>query len=223
MGSNRQLHAVDGFTFSVYEAIPDKKPKGGLVVIQEIFGVNSHIREVADGFAETGYVAIAPQIFDRAQRDVELSYEPDDMARGINIAFQQLDASLILLDLQAAVEEAGKYGPVGVVGYCFGGLLAWRAACKLHGIGCTVAYYGGGIAKELDCSPRCPLTMHFGEKDSMIPTTDIDAIQATVTDAEIFTYDAGHGFNCHHRASYDEESSKQALERSLACFATNLK
>lgn len=200
-----------------------KKLQGGLVVIQEIFGVNDHIREVADGFAEAGYVAIAPQIFDRAERDVELSYESDDMARGVNFPFQQLDTDLILLDLEATVEEAGKYGSVGVVGYCFGRLLAWRAACKLHGIDCAVVYYGGGIARDLSLSPRCPLMMHFGGKDSMIPTVDIDAIKSTVTDAEIFMYDAGHGFNCNHRANYDEESTKQALDRTLAFLTTNLK
>ncbi|MDE0008207.1 MAG: dienelactone hydrolase family protein, partial [Gammaproteobacteria bacterium] len=153
----RQLRAVDGFTFGVYEALPEGEAKGAVVVIQEIFGVNSHIREVADGYAAAGYAALAPQIFDRVERDVELGYEGDDMTRGMGLAFQGLAREDAMKDLQATIEEAGKYGKVGVVGYCFGGLMTWLSACDLSGIACASAYYGGGIAGELERSAKCPV------------------------------------------------------------------
>ncbi|MCY4655558.1 MAG: dienelactone hydrolase family protein [Gammaproteobacteria bacterium] len=222
MGSNRQLHSQDGFTFGVYESLPKGELKASLVVIQEIFGVNNHMREVADGFAAEGYAAIAPQIFDRAKRGVELGYGPEDMAAGFKLAFTDVPRKQIMQDLQATVEECSKYGPVGVVGYCFGGLLTWLSVCDLEGVDCGVVYYGGGIANELDRTPKCPILMHFGELDSFIPLSDIDKIKTAQPDAQVHVYPADHGFNCDHRESFDSTSATLAKSRSLEFFQNHL-
>lgn len=217
-GQKRQLRAVDGFALGAYEAMPEGEPKGGIVVIQEIFGVNVHIREVVDGYARAGYYAIAPQIFDRVERDVELGYEQADMETGIGIARGKLDITLTLQDLQAAIDAASAYGKVGVVGYCFGGLLAWLAACELDGVAAASSYYGGGVAGEANRTPRCPVIMHFGERDAHIPLTDVEKVKAAQPDVEVYVYAADHGFNCDHRASYDKDAANLALERTLAFF-----
>ena len=218
MGTQRQLRAVDGFSFGAYEALPEGAPRGGVVVIQEIFGVNDHIRDVTNGFARAGYAAIAPQIFDRAERDIELGYEEADMGRGVALAFQGTERADTLKDLQAAIEEAGKYGNVGVVGYCYGGLLTWLSACGLSGITCASAYYGGGIVGELEQVAQCPVIMHFGELDAHIPLTDVEKIKKALPDVDVSVYAADHGFNCDHRASYDAASAQLARERTLAFF-----
>ncbi len=222
MGIKRQLRAMDGHTVNAYESLPQGDPRGSVVVIQEIFGVNEHIREVVDGFASEGYAALAPQIFDRARRDVELGYGSDDMAEGLKLAFSQVDRDLVLVDLQAAIEEIGKYGNVGIVGYCYGGLLSWLSACQLRGLSAAVVYYGGGISNELSQQPSCPMMMHFGEKDSMIPLSDVEAIGNFVPEAEIYTYPADHGFNCDHRDSYDSESASLARQRTVAFLENNV-
>jgi len=222
MGQTRQLRAIDGFAFGLYEALPTRRPRGGIVVIQEIFGVNAHIRNVCDGYAAAGYAAIAPQIFDRAERNVELGYEQQDMGRGIEIARGKLKMEQTLQDLQAAVEDARRFGKVGVVGYCFGGLLAWLGACDLTGVDAAVAYYGGGVASQLDRRPRCPVVMHFGDKDAHIPLTDVDKVRKAHPEVTVHVYDADHGFNCDHRASYDAAAAKLALGRSLEFFAQHV-
>ena len=218
MGQTRQLRAVDGFAYGLYEAMPAQRPRGGIVVIQEIFGVNSHIRNVCDGYAAAGYAAIAPQIFDRVQRNVELGYEQQDMTRGIEIARGKLKMEQTLQDLQAAVDDARRFGKVGVVGYCFGGMLAWLSASDLTGVDAAVSYYGGGVASQVDKRPRCPVLMHFGAKDAHIPLTDVDKVRKAHPEVTIHVYDADHGFNCDHRASYDAAAAKLALSRSLEFF-----
>ena len=222
MGQTRQLRAIDGFAFGLYEAMPKQRPRGGIVVIQEIFGVNAHIRNVCDGYAAAGYAAIAPQIFDRAERDVELGYEQQDMGRGIELARGKLKMEQTLQDVQAAVEDARRFGKVGVVGYCFGGLLAWLGACDLTGVDAAVAYYGGGVASQLERRPRCPVVMHFGAKDAHIPLTDVDKVRKAHPQVTVHVYDADHGFNCDHRASYDAAAAKLALSRSLEFFAQHV-
>jgi carboxymethylenebutenolidase len=217
-----QIRSVDGFALGAYQARPDGECKGAVVVIQEIFGVNSHIREVVDGYAEAGYFAIAPQIFDRVGRDIELGYEQADMQRGIEIAFQKLDRALALQDIQAAIEVASVHGKVGVVGYCFGGLLTWLSACELEGLSAASAYYGGGIAAEAERTPRVPVMMHFGERDAHIPLTDVEKIKAAQPAVDVFVYAADHGFNCDHRASFDAAAAKLAKSRTLEFFASHL-
>ena len=231
---HRQLRAADGFAFDVYEALPTGELRGAVVVIQEIFGVNAHIREVADGFAADGYAALAPALFDRAERGVELGYDAEGMGRGRDLAFNGLAQEDALRDLQATVEEAGKYGsngsrtPVGVVGYCFGGLMTWLAACELDEIACASAFYGGGIAGTLERAageprrPKCAMLMHFGALDAHIPLTDVDRIREALPDVPVHVYDADHGFNCDHRASYHAESAALARQRTLELFAAHL-
>ncbi len=222
MGQTKQLRAIDGFAFGAYEATPTAKPRGGIVVIQEIFGVNSHIRNVADGYAAAGYAAIAPQIFDRAERNVELGYEQNDMVRGVEIARGKLKMEQTLQDLQAAIDDAKRFGKVGVVGYCFGGLMAWLSACELNGLSGAVSYYGGGVAGQLDRKPRCPVMMHFGDKDAHIPLSDVDNVRRAHPGVNVNVYAADHGFNCDHRGSYDAAAAKLALSRSLEFFAKNV-
>ncbi len=222
MGQSVQLRSADGFGFAGYEASPEGAPIGAVVVIQEIFGVNSHIRGVVDGYAADGYAAIAPQIFDRVERDIELGYEEADMGRGIELAFQKLEMPNTLADIQAAIEYAGRYGKVGVVGYCFGGLLTWLAACELDGVSAASAYYGGGVAGEAERTAKCPVIMHFGELDAHIPMTDVEKVKAAQPDVEVYVYNADHGFNCDHRASFDADSAALAKQRTLTHFAERL-
>ena len=214
---HRQLRAADGHTFGLYEAVPDE-PRGGVVVIQEIFGVNAHIREVVDSYAAEGYAALAPALFDRVERGVELGYDQAGMSRGRELAFAGLSRDDTLRDLEAAVEEAGKYGHVGVVGYCYGGLMTWLATCHVHGIACASAYYGGGIANELAQTPNCPLMMHFGELDAHIPLSDVHRIREALPNTPVHVYPADHGFNCDHRGSYHAPSADTARRRTLALF-----
>ena len=221
--ANVELTAADGFKLGAYVAQPKGEAKGGVVVIQEIFGVNHHIRGVADGYAAAGYVAIAPQIFDRVERNVELGYtEQPDFDKGLRIAFHDLKIADTLLDLQAAVDYAAKSGPVGVVGYCFGGLLTWLSACELDKVAVASSYYGGGTAKEAQRRPRCPVMMHFGEKDKHSPLSEVETIRRAQPDAQVFVYDADHGFNCDERGSYDATSASIALDRTLNFFEKNM-
>ena len=221
-GARRQLRAADGYAFDVYEALPTAAPRGAVVVVQEIFGVNAHIREVADGFAADGYAALAPALFDRVERGVELGYDAAGMGRGRALAFDGLQQEHALADLQATVEEAGKYGAVGLVGYCFGGLMAYLAACRVDGLACAVAYYGGGIAGAAgdgsapESVPRCPTIMHFGALDAHIPAADVAKVKAALPAVPVHVYDADHGFNCDHRASYHADSARLARKRTLA-------
>jgi carboxymethylenebutenolidase len=222
MGEKCQLRAADGFTLAAYRAMPENRPKGGIVVIQEIFGVNAHIRDVTDGYARAGYAAIAPQIFDRVERDVEMGYGPDDMTRGVGIARGKLKMEQTLLDLQSAIDDASRFGKVGVVGYCFGGLLTWLAACDLNGVAAAASYYGGGVAGALNRTPKCPVMMHFGERDAHIPLSDVDRVRKAHPGVTVHVYAADHGFNCDHRGSYDAAAAKLARERTLEFFGRHI-
>jgi len=214
------LPAKDGFEVGAYEAVPSGSAKGRVVVIQEIFGVNRHIQEVTDGYAADGYHAVAPKLFDRVERDIELGYEGDDMQRGIDLAFNHTDRANAFLDLQAAIDHLGA--GVGVVGYCFGGLMTWLSACELKGVAAASAYYGGGIAGELEREANCPVMMHFGDQDAHIPLSDVDKVRQAHVAVEIHVYGADHGFNCDHRASYHAESAATARKRTLDFFAKHL-
>ena len=218
MSQTIKLTAADGTTIDAYRADPTGTPKGGLVVLQEIFGVNPHIRRVADGFAAEGYRVIAPALFDRVKPGVELDYNQEGMGAGIAL-MGQVDQGKALLDVAAAVAAASDAGKVGIVGYCWGGSLAYAAACSVDGLAAAVGYYGGNIAKSLDRKPKVPVMLHFGERDAHIPLSDVAAIKAALPDVPVYTYDADHGFNCDARGSYDKPSAAQALERTLAFLA----
>ena len=226
------LSSSDGFEFPVYVAQPSGRPKGALVVLQEIFGVNSHIRSLADGFAADGYLAIAPAAFHRHKPGVELGYQPDDIAQGraLKTAIEALPAPGVLADIEASIDYAhkalGGMGKVGVIGYCWGGLLAWRAACLLGGVACAVSYYGGGVtlAPEKDRKPLCPVLAHFGDKDHNIPVEGVKAFAQAQSSAgvQVHVYAADHGFSCDQRGSFDAAAAKLARERTLAFFAAHL-
>ena len=223
MGQMITIAMSDGFGLGAYTSSPTSgESKGAVVVIQEIFGVNAHIREVADGYAAKGYTVIAPALFDRIDSDIQLGYTEADMGTGIGLAFEKLQMPQTLADLQSVVDYAGEQGSVGVVGYCFGGLLTYLGACKLKCVTPASSYYGGGIAGMLDQSPQCPLIMHFGELDAHIPMSDVEKIQAAHPDLPVNVYAADHGFNCDHRASYNEAAAALALSRTLAHFEEHL-
>jgi len=215
MGQAIELTAGDGFKLAAYRADPSAKPRGGLVVAQEIFGVNSHIRSVCDGYAADGYAVIAPALFDRYQRGVDIGYTPDDIAKGRDLKGRtQIDAAL--LDVAAARDALSTAGKVGIIGYCWGGYVAWMAASRLSGFACAIPYYGGGVLEAGAEKPKCPVMAHFGERDSMIPVDGVRKLAAAHPEAQVFVYAADHGFNCDQRGSYDAAAAKTARERSLA-------
>lgn len=222
MTSTITLTAADGHALSAYRAEPPGAPRGGIVVVQEIFGVNDHIRKVADGFAGAGYSVVAPALFDRVQRGVELGYGEADIAAGRAIR-ARIAPDDALKDVAAARDALKGAGRTGIVGYCWGGFIAYIAATRLDGLSAAVSYYGGGIGAVAGETPRCPVLMHFGETDHAIPLAEVDKVrQAQGAKVEIQIYPAGHGFNCDQRGSYDAASAKTALARTLAFFARHL-
>lgn len=213
--------ARDGHEFGAYRADPDGAVKGGIVVIQEIFGVNIHIRDVTDGFAQAGYAAIAPHIFDRVERGLELGYTGDDVARGRDTR-AKLGFDDPILDIAACVEILKGEGlKVGTVGYCYGGALAWLSAARIDGLSAAVGYYGTA-ANFKDEAPKCPVLLHYGEKDQMIPHSDADLLKAMYRNVDAHVYPADHGFNCDRRGSYHKASADIALDRTLAFFGEHL-
>ncbi len=226
MGHMIDLKAADGTTFPAYVAEPSGKPKGGVVVLQEIFGVNSHIRSVADGYAADGYFVVAPATFHRVQPGVELGYTEADMGTGFGFktAVDGLPEPGVMADIQAAIDHAAQAGQVGIVGYCWGGLLTWRAACTLQGLSAAVLYYGGGMtaAAEAARTPKVPVMAHFGDQDHWIPLDTVEVFKKVQPGVSVHVYAANHGFNCDQRGSYNEAAAKLARERTLAFFSQHL-
>ena len=228
MGSFIQLSAADGTHIPAYVAQPETPAKAAVVVIQEIFGVNAHIREVADAYAKEGYLAIAPAMFHRAQANVELGYTDADMGAGMALktAVESMPAPGAMQDIQAAIDHVHKAcgGKVGIVGYCWGGLLTWRAACMLQGLSAAAPYYGGGVttAAETARQARVPVMAHFAEEDKWIPMDSVEAFKAAHPQVQVFTYAAHHGFNCNHRGAWQAEAAALAKQRTLDFFKTNL-
>lgn len=214
METMTELSAGDGFRLAAYRAEPDGPPRGGLVVVQEIFGVNSHIRGVCDGYAADGYRVIAPALFDRNQRGVDLGYTAADIARGREYK-AKAGADAALLDVDAARAAVAAAGRVGVVGYCWGGLITWLAACQLKGFACAVPYYGGGMLDAAAEQPKCPVIAHFGERDAVIPVAGVRAFADAHPDVGVYIYAADHGFNCDQRGSYDAAAATLARQRTL--------
>ena len=223
MGQMVKLTAEDGHSFDAYRAAPAGKPKGGVVVIQEIFGVNSHIKSVSDGFAKDGYAALAPAIFDRAERGFESGYQPADIDRGREIR-GKIDINDMVKDIRAAVGSLAAEGvKVGVVGYCLGGTLAWLAATRIKGVACAASYYGGGVAETAAEKPLCPVLFHFGETDQSIPPDHHAKIKAAHPELPLHVYaTAGHGFNCDQRGAYHAQSAALARTRTMEFLAKNL-
>ncbi len=216
MGERITLKAGDGHVLGAYVARPAGEPLAGLVVVQEIFGVNEHIRSVADSYANDGFLAVAPALFDRIERDVELGYEGADVQKAMTF-IPKLDIDKAVLDLGAALDFAARTSgkKAGVIGYCLGGTLAWLTAARLHP-GAAVGYYGGRIGNYANEQPSCPVMLHFGRKDTHIPAEEVEKVHAAHPEVEIHWYDAGHAFNATPRPSYNPEAARLARERSLA-------
>jgi len=221
VGQDIKLTASDHVQLGAYRADPAGAPKGAVVVIQEIFGVNHHIRSVCDRLAAEGYVAIAPAIFDRIEPNFTSGYSPDEVAVARKFVANP-DWAAMLRDTQAAIDAVKNVGPVGIIGFCLGGSVAYAAATRLSGLSAAIGYYGGAIVRFADDKPKVPTQLHFGENDAGIPLSDVETIKAKRGEVEIFTYPgAQHGFHCDERASYDKKSA--AWPRSMAFFAKNLR
>ena len=221
MGKMIELAASDGHKFAAYRAEPNGKPRGGLIVVQEIFGVNSHIRSVADGYAADGYLVIAPAFFDRVERGLDIGYTPADIERG-RAFIPKMQWDTVLKDATAAMDNIKSAGKTGVLGYCWGGTVAWISASRLAGTACSVCYYGGGIPGLIGEQPRCPVMFHWGETDHAIAIADAKKVAAAHPKQQSFIYQAGHGFNCDQRGSYHAESAKLARSRSLEFLRKHL-
>lgn len=219
MGELLRLRAADGHELGAYRAAPAEAPTGGIVVLQEIFGVNSHIRGVCDALASQGYVAIAPALFDRFVRDFESGYSPDEIAVALGY-LKTLDWGALMLDTQAAIGRVREETEaVSLVGFCLGGSLAFLAATQVDGLDAAVCYYGGMIAKIADAKPLCPVMMHYGETDSSIPLSNVETVRTKCPEAEIHLYAAGHGFNRGAPGTADAAQAAIAWERTLRFLA----
>lgn len=218
MGKTITLTAADGHQFSAYRAEPAGTPRGGIVVIQEIFGVNQHIRKVTDSFATAGYLCLAPAIFDRVDRNFEIGYAPADVEHG-RATRGKIQLDDMVADIRAAANalQAEKL-KVGVVGYCLGGTLTWLAATRIDGVAAAVGYYGGGVAASASETPRCPVLLHWGETDASIPPDHWETVKKAHPTVPMHVYPAGHGFHCDERGSFHAESSKLAHQRTLDFF-----
>ncbi|MCD6672331.1 MAG: dienelactone hydrolase family protein [Burkholderiaceae bacterium] len=240
MGRWIEVISGDGHRLPAWEATPDKPARGAIVVIQEIFGVNSHIRSIADGFAADGYHAIAPALFDRVQPGFESGYDDEDIKAGRALA-QKAGIDDVMKDLAATVKVAsgagaggagaggagsdaapGAAGRVGIVGYCWGGTMSWVAAARVQGLACAVVYYGGNIANYVGEQPQCPVLCHFGKRDRTPSPEQARSVLDAHPSVEGHFYDAGHGFNCDQRASYDADASRLARQRTLEFFAKHV-
>ena len=223
MGKDIKLTASDNFELGGYRADPAGTPKAAAVVIQEIFGVNHHIRAVCDRLAGEGYVAIAPSIFDRVEPNFTSGYSPDEVAVARKFVANP-DWAAMLRDTQAAIDAVRNVGPVGIIGFCLGGSIAYAAATKLSGLKAAIGYYGGAVVRFADDKPKVPTELHFGGKDAGIPLSDVETIKAKRPDVEVYVYPgAQHGFHCDERPSYDKTSADIAWPRSMAFFAKHLK
>lgn len=223
MGERYTLTASDGFTLNAYRARPAGTPRGGVVVIQEVWGLNHWIRSVVDSFAEHGYLAVAPAMFDR----VEFGYESDDYSQAqfavIGELMKKFNHQTALLDVEAAIKSAAEGGKVGITGFCFGGAVSWRAANKGLGLAAASGYYGGGVPNYIELDPVVPLEMHYGDKDHGIPLEQVEALRKRHPDVGIYTYDAGHGFcNSDRATNFDANACKAATDRTLAFFAKHV-
>ncbi|MEC8827180.1 MAG: dienelactone hydrolase family protein [Actinomycetota bacterium] len=224
MGTTVQLTTADGNTLNAYRSEPEGSPKGAIIVVQEIFGVNDHIRGVADGYAREGYVAIAPALFDRVRDGVELDYDEAGIDVGRKIAFEDVTMDQVMIDVEAACDEVSAAGKIGIVGYCWGGSICYVAAARLSNkISAASGYYGGQIMPHIEEQPTAPLVLHFGAEDAGIPLENVRTIDERWPEIDVHIYDgAGHGFNCDARGSYDANSAALALERTLTHFAQHL-
>ncbi|WP_309087683.1 dienelactone hydrolase family protein [Phenylobacterium sp.] len=214
----RLTSSLDGFEFDAYRARPDDARRGGLLLIQEIFGVTDHIRELADGFAADGYEVIAPSFYDRLERGFEADYSEASIQKGVDLS-KATPWDQVAADAQAALDALA--GPRFVAGYCWGGAATWLVACRCEGVAAAASFYGRRISELVDETPRCPTILHFGKTDASIPMERVDEIREKHPDLPIYLYDAGHGFVSDRRRDYHEDSARLARLRTLQLFARN--
>jgi carboxymethylenebutenolidase len=222
LGATISLRTQDGHCTSAYEARPDAQPRGGLVVLQEIFGVTAHIRRVCDGFAARGYHVVAPALFDRIRPGVELGYSKDDAAVGRELR-SRISWDQVLFDVIAAQQYVSDTGKVATLGYCWGGTVSWRAATQLDGVTAAVCYYATQIGPYIAEKPRCPVLMHFGESDPIATLEHAGQLRAAQgAQVEIQVYPASHGFNCDEIPGFHQPSATLALQRSLDFLSVHI-
>jgi len=221
MGEVIKTIASDGHAFDTYLAQPKGAPRGGIVLVQEVFGVNDHIKSIADRYAKKGYLVGAPALFDRAASNIELGYTPKELVRGQALK-EEIGNDLPLIDIAATQNVVCASGKVGLIGYCWGGTLAWLASNTVHGFACTTVYYGGGIGLLSNLKPKCPVIFHFGDMEHTIPPEEIEAIETNQPGCFVYVYPAAHGFNCEQRKSFEPTSSKIAQERTLRHLENHL-
>ena len=215
-----EITAKDNHCFSAYISQPSGKPKAGIVIIQEIFGVNTHIKEVTDLYASKGYLCIAPSLFDRIEKNVTLNYDENGISKGRNL--KELCDKDALKDIEASISVVSSAGKVAVIGYCWGGSLSWRIGCEDSNLSASICYYGGDIPKLKDLEPKCKVLTHFGELDKGIPINDVKIFEETRPDVLTYTYPADHGFNCDHRSQYNKTCANIAFDRTLKFLEQNL-
>ena len=218
MGESIKATASDGHAFDIYLAQSKGSPRGGIVLIQEIFGVNNHIKSVAERFSSNGYLVGAPSLFDRVQPNILLGYSTEDVIRGKELK-NNLGNEKPLIDIIATLNIVRSAGRVAVVGYCWGGTLAWLSACQVDGFNAAISYYGAGIGELLSIEPRCPSIFHFGEQDHTIPVAEVNSLRQAHPECPVYLYPANHGFNCEQRDSFHSTSSAIAFERTIQHLA----
>jgi carboxymethylenebutenolidase len=220
-GAMEKMKMSDGAEIGVYRVASQGARRGGLVLIQEIFGVTEHIMELCDGYAADGYEVLAPALYDREAPNFQASYSPEDIQKAIKIARGEHPFDLSIADTQICIDALKAKGKVFITGYCYGGTVSWAAACKCDGLAASSAYYGGNIPSMADWQPKCPVILHFGKNDHGIPMEAVDKIRAAHPEVPIYLYDAGHGFNSDRRTDYNEECAKLGKQRTLGLFRAN--
>ena len=215
-----EVTASDNHQFSAYISQPLEKPKAGIVIIQEIFGVNAHIKEVTDLYASKGYLCIAPSLFDRIEKNVTLNYDEIGISKGRNL--KELCDKKALKDIEASISVVSSAGKVGVIGYCWGGSLSWRIGCEVSSLSASVCYYGGDIPKLRNLKPNCNILTHFGELDKSIPLNEVKIFEKTRPEVLTYTYPADHGFNCNQRSQFNKTCADIALDRTLKFLEKNI-
>jgi len=220
-GTMTTMTMSDGAEIGVYHVAPKAKRRGGLVLIQEIFGVTEHIKECCDSYADEGYEVLGPSLYDREAPGFAVSYSPEDIQKAIKIARGEHPFDLSIADSQTCIDALKAKGKVFITGYCYGGSVTWAAACKCDGLAAASGFYGGNIPQMAEWKPKCPTILHFGRHDHGIPMEQVERIGKLHPDVKVYVYDAGHGFNSDRRTDYNAEAAKLAKQRTLELFKAN--